>query len=82
MSSEVQSIRAPRGSLITCKSWIQEAAMRMLMNNLDPEVAENPKDLIVYGGTGKAARNWACFEKIVKSLKNLNRENWLELTGD
>ncbi|OGQ33994.1 MAG: urocanate hydratase [Deltaproteobacteria bacterium RIFCSPHIGHO2_12_FULL_43_9] len=77
MSSEVQSIRAPRGSLITCKSWIQEAAMRMLMNNLDPEVAENPKDLIVYGGTGKAARNWACFEKIVKSLKNLNDDETL-----
>jgi len=53
-------VRAPRGSQISCKGWPQEAAMRMLMNNLDEEVAERPQDLIIYGGTGKAARNWEC----------------------
>ena len=60
-----QPIRAPRGTAIACKSWQQEAALRMLMNNLDPEVAEKPDDLIVYGGRGKAARNWPCFHSIV-----------------
>lgn len=70
-------IKAPRGNKVSCKGWIQEAAMRMLMNNLDPEVAENPKDLIVYGGTGKAARNWDCYEKIVKALKELNNDETL-----
>ncbi len=66
-----QKIKAPRGKTLTCKGWPQEAALRMLMNNLDPEVAEKPEELIVYGGTGKAARNWECFEKIVSSLKRL-----------
>ena len=67
-----EKIIAPRGNKLNCKGWIQEAALRMLMNNLDPEVAENPDELIVYGGTGKAARNWDCFNAIVKSLKNLD----------
>lgn len=70
-------IKAPTGNKITCKGWIQEAALRMLMNNLDPEVAENPSDLIVYGGKGKAARNWECFEAIVNSLKNLENDETL-----
>jgi len=64
-------IRAPRGMELSCKAWPQEAAMRMLMNNLDPEVAEKPGDLIVYGGTGKAARNWECFDAIIRALKEL-----------
>ncbi|KAA0236731.1 MAG: urocanate hydratase [Armatimonadetes bacterium] len=71
------AIRAPRGSQVSCKGWHQEAALRMLMNNLDPEVAENPDDLIVYGGTGKAARNWACFEAIVRELRNLENDETL-----
>jgi urocanate hydratase len=71
------AIRAPRGCSITCKSWIQEAAMRMLMNNLDPEVAEKPDELIVYGGTGKAARNWECYEAIIRSLKSLENDETL-----
>jgi urocanate hydratase len=65
------AIRAPRGKTLSCKGWPQEAALRMLMNNLDPEVAERPEDLVVYGGIGKAARNWECFERIVDCLKNL-----------
>ncbi|HHW99597.1 MAG TPA: urocanate hydratase [Firmicutes bacterium] len=64
-------IRAPRGTEISCRGWQQEAALRMLMNNLDPEVAEKPDQLIVYGGTGKAARNWECFDAIVHSLRDL-----------
>ena len=63
------NISAPRGTKLTCKSWQTEAAMRMLMNNLDREVAEKPDDLIVYGGTGKAARNWESYLKIVESLQ-------------
>ncbi|MFA7634906.1 MAG: urocanate hydratase [Bacillota bacterium] len=70
-------IRAPRGTELTCKGWQQEAAMRMLMNNLDPEVAERPEDLIVYGGAGKAARNWECFDDIVDSLKKLEGDETL-----
>ena len=73
----MRTIRAPRGSKISCKGWQQEAALRMLMNNLDPEVAERPQDLVVYGGRGKAARNWACFDAIVKSLKTLNDDETL-----
>ena len=61
-----RTIRAPRGNQRTAQGWIQEAAKRMLMNNLDPEVAERPEDLVVYGGLGKAARNWDCFHAIVK----------------
>ncbi|MCD4690545.1 urocanate hydratase [bacterium] len=64
-------IRAPRGTQLTCKGWLQEAAMRMIMNNLDPEVAEKPDDLIVYGGSGRAARSWEAFEGIVRTLKTL-----------
>ena len=64
-------IRAPRGTTLQCRGWQQEAALRMLMNNLDPEVAEDPEHLIVYGGTGKAARNWACFHAIVRELQQL-----------
>ena len=75
MSARV--IRAPRGNEISCKGWFQEAAMRMLMNNLDPEVAERPEDLVVYGGTGKAARNWECFDAIVRSLRNLGNDETL-----
>ncbi|HUU13605.1 MAG TPA: urocanate hydratase [Terriglobia bacterium] len=70
-------VRAPRGTSLTCKGWQQEAAMRMLMNNLDEEVAERPQDLIIYGGTGKAARNWACFHAIVESLKDLENDETL-----
>src|SRR5687768_13674237 len=70
-STESRVIRAPRGTELSCKGWPQEAALRMLMNNLDPEVAERPGDLVVYGGTGKAARNWPAFDAIVKSLRSL-----------
>jgi urocanate hydratase len=66
-----REIRAPRGTDLTCRSWPQEAAMRMLMNNLDPEVAERPEDLVVYGGTGRAARSWEAFDAIVASLREL-----------
>ncbi|RPJ54916.1 MAG: urocanate hydratase, partial [Acidobacteria bacterium] len=70
-------IRAPRGTALSCKGWHQEAAMRMLMNNLDPEVGERPQDLVVYGGTGKAARNWACYHAIVASLQRLENDETL-----
>jgi urocanate hydratase len=70
-------IRAPRGSQLSCKGWQQEAALRMLMNNLDPDVAERPDDLVVYGGTGKAARNWECFHAIVASLRSLENDETL-----
>ena len=72
-----QPVRAPRGNALSCQGWQQEAAMRMLMNNLDPEVAEKPEDLIVYGGRGKAARNWKCFHAIVASLKSLKNDETL-----
>jgi urocanate hydratase len=62
-------VRAPRGSAISCRNWLIEAAYRMLQNNLDPEVAENPDALVVYGGIGKAARNWDCFEAILRALR-------------
>jgi urocanate hydratase len=75
--STKREIRAPKGSSISCKGWGQEAALRMLMNNLDPEVAENPSQLIVYGGTGKAARNWESFDAIVRSLKELDNDETL-----
>jgi len=70
-------VRAPRGTALSCKGWQQEAALRMLMNNLDPEVAERPDELIVYGGTGKAARNWACFHAIAESLRGLGNDETL-----
>ncbi|MDR3720606.1 MAG: urocanate hydratase [Candidatus Acidoferrales bacterium] len=72
-----QPVRAPRGNSLSCKGWQQEAAMRMLMNNLDPEVAEKPEELIVYGGRGKAARNWECFHAIVASLRALENDETL-----
>ncbi|WP_075981350.1 urocanate hydratase [Bacillus massilinigeriensis] len=70
-------VRAPKGTELTCKGWVQEAAMRMLMNNLDPEVAERPEDLIVYGGIGKAARSWECFDAIIDTLKKLENDETL-----
>ncbi len=72
-----RTVRAPRGRQITCKGWLQEAALRMLMNNLDPEVAEKPDELIVYGGRGRAARNWEAFDGIVKSLRELENDETL-----
>ena len=72
-----RTVRAPRGTQISCKGWLQEAAMRMLMNNLDPDVAEKPDELIVYGGTGKAARNWECYEAIVRTLMDLENDETL-----
>jgi urocanate hydratase len=77
MTTAVRSIRAPRGTSLTCKGWPQEAALRMLMNNLDPDVAERPDDLVVYGGTGKAARSWAAFDAIVRSLRALEHDETL-----
>ncbi|OGT95225.1 MAG: urocanate hydratase [Gemmatimonadetes bacterium GWC2_71_9] len=70
-------VRAPRGSAISCRGWVQEAAMRMLMNNLDPEVAERPEDLVVYGGTGRAARSWEAFDAIVRTLRTLGGDETL-----
>src|SRR5580765_6779664 len=70
-------VRAPRGTQLSTKSWLTEAPLRMLMNNLDPQVAENPKELVVYGGIGRAARNWECYDKIVESLTNLNDDETL-----
>src|ERR1700754_4386820 len=70
-------IRAPRGVQVSCKGWHQEAALRMLMNNLDPDVAEDPDRLIVYGGTGRAARSWGEFEAIVHSLRALKNDETL-----
>ena len=72
-----RKVRAPRGSALTCKSWITEAAYRMIQNNLDPEVAENPDALVVYGGIGKAARDWPCFDAILKTLVDLNDDESL-----
>jgi urocanate hydratase len=71
------TIRAPRGTTLSCKGWVQEAALRMLMNNLDPEVAERPQELVVYGGTGKAARTWAAFEAICRVLRTLGDDETL-----
>lgn len=62
-------VKAPTGSTLNAKSWLTEAPLRMLMNNLDPEVAENPQELVVYGGIGRAARNWECYDRIVETLK-------------
>src|SRR5688500_14516725 len=71
MTTGPRTIRAPRGRELSCRGWTQEAALRMLMNNLDPEVAERPEDLVVYGGTGKAARSWEAFDAIVRTLRAL-----------
>ncbi|MBI3982382.1 MAG: urocanate hydratase [Gemmatimonadetes bacterium] len=77
-----RTIRAPRGATLSCRGWIQEAALRMLMNNLDPDVAERPDDLVVYGGTGRAARSWQAFDAIVGSLRSLaNDETLLVQSG-
>ena len=70
-------IRAPHGSQLSAKSWLTEAPLRMLMNNLDPDVAENPKELVVYGGIGRAARNWECYDAIVDALKRLDDDETL-----
>jgi urocanate hydratase len=77
MATATRTIRAPRGTSLTCKGWPQEAALRMLMNNLDPDVAERPDDLIVYGGSGKAARNWPAFDAIVRVLTSLEHDETL-----
>src|SRR5881628_3477779 len=74
---QTRVIRAPRGTDLSCRGWQQEAALRMLMNNLDPEVAERPEQLIVYGGIGKAARNWECYDAIVATLKRLKNDETL-----
>jgi urocanate hydratase len=76
-ADELHSVRAPRGISLSCKGWVQEAALRMLMNNLDVEVAENPAALVVYGGSGRAARNWQCYEAIVRSLRELEDDETL-----
>src|SRR5262245_43259001 len=75
--SRPRPVRAPRGSTLSCKGWQQEAALRMLMNNLDPEVAERPDDLVVYGGTGRAARSWEAFDAIVAALRRLENDETL-----
>ncbi|MCA3016890.1 MAG: urocanate hydratase, partial [Myxococcaceae bacterium] len=77
MSTGPREVRAPRGAELSCKGWVQEAALRMLMNNLDPDVAERPGDLVVYGGTGKAARDWPSFDRIVAALKTLGDDETL-----
>src|SRR5258707_475568 len=77
MTTATRIVRAPRGTSLTCKGWPQEAAMRMLMNNLDPEVAERPDDLVIYGGSGRAARSWDAFDAIVRSLQQLDDDETL-----
>src|SRR5258708_16132267 len=82
MKSEVPTVRSPRGRAISCRGWQQEAALRCLMNNLDPEVAEKPEELIVYGGRGKAARSWGAFHLITRELRRLeNDQNLLVQSG-
>ena len=76
-TSGPRTVRAPRGTILSCKGWQQEAAMRMLMNNLDPDVAERPDDLVVYGGSGRAARSWSAFDAIVRSLQSLENDETL-----
>src|ERR1700761_4997953 len=75
--SNARIVRAPRGSEMTCKTWGAEAALRMLMNNLDPEVAERPEELVVYGGIGRAARDWKAFQRIVDALRKLEPDETL-----
>ena len=77
MTATARTVRAPRGTTLSCRGWIQEAALRMLMNNLDPEVAERPDDLVVYGGTGRAARSWDAFEAICRTLRTLGNDETL-----
>src|SRR6266700_5243865 len=76
-SAAPRVVRAPRGTGLSCKGWTQEAALRMLMNNLDPEVAEKPDELIVYGGTGRAARSWEAFDRILATLRRLGNDETL-----
>src|SRR5581483_9396951 len=77
MSAGARTVRAPRGTDLSCSGWQQEAAMRMLMNNLDPDVAEDPDNLVVYGGTGRAARSWEAFDAIVRTLRTLGDDESL-----
>ncbi len=77
MSTTARVIKSPTGTQLHCKDWVTEAAYRMIQNNLDPEVAERPEDLVVYGGIGKAARNWESFDKILECLRNLNEDETL-----
>src|SRR5688572_1647654 len=77
MASLQRVVKSPRGAQLAAKSWLTEAPLRMLMNNLDPEVAERPEDLVVYGGIGKAARNWTCYDKMVETLKRLGEDESL-----
>ena len=77
MSTLSRHVSAPTGATISCKGWPQEAALRMLMNNLDPEVAERPDQLIVYGGSGRAARSWEAFDAIVATLRRLEHDETL-----
>src|SRR5512143_1535814 len=77
VASTARQVRAPRGSELSCRGWQQEAALRMLMNNLGPEVAERPDDLVVYGGTGRAARSWEAFDAIVHALRELEHDETL-----
>src|SRR5688572_2190200 len=72
-----RKIRAPRGTALSCKSWLTEAAYRMLQNNLDDEVAENPQELVVYGGIGRAARDWASYDRILETLRTLGDDETL-----
>ena len=74
---ESRNILAPTGTSLTCKSWLTEAPFRMIQNNLHPDVAENPKSLVVYGGIGRAARNWECYDQILASLKELEDDQTL-----
>ena len=75
--ANVREVRAPRGTEISAKSWLTEAPLRMLMNNLDAEVAERPEELVVYGGRGRAARDWECFDRIVEVLRELEADETL-----
>src|SRR5260370_4322652 len=77
MSPGARTVRAARGAELSCKGWVQEAALRMLCNNLDPDVAERPDDLVVYGGTGRAARSWAAFDVITRELRSLENDETL-----
>ena len=77
LAASSQTFRAPTGQQRTCKNWPTEAAFRLLQNNVDPAVAERPEDLVVYGGTGKAARNWECFHVILESLRSLEEDQTL-----
>ena len=78
-TSAARVVRAPRGTKLTCKAWPQEAAYRMIQNNLDPEVAERPEDLVVYGGTGKAARTWTDVDRILTALQRLESDETFTL---